>query len=145
MTPADRTAVVIAGEGSVMESPEIGWICAHGCGTRGARKMGEDLKCMLDCGHAPASVDDLFLIWCTDSHDLALWWRPGRCGYTVRIDQAGLYSGAEARAIAARRGIDLPIPLAKASSLARGVVIADEALADASVRAAFDKMREART
>lgn len=42
--------------------------------------------------------------------DLALWWRPNRCGYTVNVDTAGRYSKEEAESIARIRGEDWAIP-----------------------------------
>lgn len=37
-----------------------------------------------------------FLIW---SNEHRAWWRPGRCGYTTDIDQAGRYDRREAKRI----------------------------------------------
>lgn len=43
-----------------------------------------------------------YLILCTERSGYAgeaLWWAPDRCGYTVRFDDAGRYTEAEAREI----------------------------------------------
>lgn len=40
---------------------------------------------------------ELYYIYCAErSHQTAYWWRPGRCGYTANLDEAGLYSKADA-------------------------------------------------
>ncbi|NOU05324.1 MAG: hypothetical protein HOO99_03995 [Hyphomicrobiaceae bacterium] len=38
----------------------------------------------------------MFLIW---SNEHRAWWKPGRCGYTADIAQAGLYTAEAANAI----------------------------------------------
>lgn len=39
--------------------------------------------------------------------DYPLWWRAERCGYTCRLDDAGVYSEEESRAIQRIRGTDV--------------------------------------
>ena len=40
-----------------------------------------------------SSTRSEFLIW---SIEHTAWWRPGRCGYTCKLEEAGRYSRAEA-------------------------------------------------
>jgi hypothetical protein len=49
-----------------------------------------------------------YVIEATDGHDgvSALWWKPDRCGYTTNLNDAGLYSEADARVIEHIRGTD---------------------------------------
>lgn len=42
--------------------------------------------------------------------DSVVWWAPDRCGYTFRLDQAGVYEEDEARRIERLRGEELAIP-----------------------------------
>ena len=48
----------------------------------------------------------------------ALWWRPERCGYTVRLDEAGVYSEDDALSIAKIRGTDVPCEKSMVDALA---------------------------
>jgi hypothetical protein len=50
--------------------------------------------------------DVLFYVQHTQNFagDYMLWWRPNGCGYTFNLDEAGLYTEAEARRIEAMRG-----------------------------------------
>lgn len=46
------------------------------------------------------TTDEKYYISCTEENgDLLLLWKPQRSGYTVYIDQAGLYSREESEAI----------------------------------------------
>jgi len=40
----------------------------------------------------------MYLVYCSERQydGVACWWRPGRCGYTRNIDEAGRYSKAAA-------------------------------------------------
>lgn len=42
--------------------------------------------------------EPLFLIWSIEHN---AWWRPERCGYTMRVAEAGRYPRTTARAIVA--------------------------------------------
>lgn len=64
---------------------------------------------------APPSPDgserDLYYIEDTREEgagSFRLWWGPERCGYTTRLDRAGVYTKAEAASIAKIRGTDVP-------------------------------------
>lgn len=54
----------------------------------------------------------LYYILCRESPqgDDALWWRPKGSGYTVRVDDAGLYTEEEAARIERIRGTDIAVP-----------------------------------
>ncbi len=45
---------------------------------------------------------DVWLIW---SNEQRQWWRPGRAGYTLEVDQAGRYSRQEAGEVVSRLGV----------------------------------------
>jgi hypothetical protein len=52
---------------------------------------------------------DKDLRWMIWSNEHRAWWRPASCGYTRKIEEAGLYSYAEAKAICyppSFRGVD---------------------------------------
>lgn len=69
---------------------------------------------------APEASDDPadHLIMTREREDLALWWAPKRNGYTVRLDEAGRYTEAEAKRQEASRDVDVAVPLALAEDLA---------------------------
>lgn len=69
-----------------------------------------------------------FFILCRahGAHDYALWWRPNSNGYTRSLDQAGLYSRAEAEAIARNRGEDFMVPEDEARRAAHKAVWSDD-------------------
>lgn len=46
------------------------------------------------------------------THGIALWWRPGGCGYTTDINEAGRFDKEEAERIAKdSHGDDVPVPV----------------------------------
>jgi hypothetical protein len=53
----------------------------------------------------------LILFRARNSNGDAIWWRPGRAGYTSNIEQAGRYSQEDAESIAQIRGDDFPVPV----------------------------------
>lgn len=62
------------------------------------------------CGALPGytcSCREGYYIRCVQGGDLALWWRPNRHGYTVNLDEAGVYSEEEARRLDRGREIDV--------------------------------------
>ena len=60
-----------------------------------------------------------FYLWSRkhSKEDVCLWWRPESCGYTTHLDQAGVYTEAQAKSIEAESGRDV---LAVPASVARG-------------------------
>lgn len=52
----------------------------------------------------------------------SLWWRAERKGYTVNLDEAGLYQEEEARSIEQLRGTDRAVPEAEAREMTFPVV-----------------------
>lgn len=50
--------------------------------------------------------------------DSVVWWSPDRCGYTFRLDKAGVYEEEEARAIEGIRGEDYAVPVEIAQAAA---------------------------
>lgn len=93
-----------------------------------------------------AAVRDAWVIW---SHEHAAYWRAERRGYTVALVAAGVYSEAEAKAIAAEVSRD-PSKLNEARSLAselarcgQGTVatLLRPAPLPAEVRAAVERVR----
>lgn len=67
-----------------------------------------------------SSTRPRFLIW---SIEHTAWWRPGRCGYTIHLAEAGRYSRAEAADIVKDANIAsfnecaIPLELVSAASV----------------------------
>lgn len=55
----------------------------------------------------------------TSADGLALWWRPDRAGYTVKIEEAGVYDG---ETFHSPRDTDVLVPVETARSLSVQVV-----------------------
>lgn len=71
--------------------------------------------------NAPRTFLILSVKWSRSS--VLTWWGPGRCGYVWRIDEAGLYTEAEAREIEASTHTDaIAVPLAEAEAKSARVV-----------------------
>jgi hypothetical protein len=67
--------------------------------------------------------NDLFLIWCHEHErgGSVLWWRAQGKGYTSDIDEAGIYSRAEAEGQSRSRKSDeaVPVPAARRAIVRR--------------------------
>lgn len=63
-----------------------------------------------------------YILCITERGDLALWWKPARCGYTTDLASAGLYMREDAERIFRIRGKDIPVPESEAEALSRRVV-----------------------
>ena len=70
----------------------------------------------------PKADPGAWLILDSRSREYALWWGPNRSGYTVRLDEAGRYTEAEARSQEQSRSTDKAVPLAMAERHALSVV-----------------------
>jgi hypothetical protein len=71
--------------------------CTRGC-------VAKHVAVLLDAPVRPQTDEPMFYIQNKgNGGDLVLWWRPERRGYTVCIDQAGLYSQKEAEEIVRNR------------------------------------------
>jgi len=66
--------------------------------------------------------ESYYIMETTVRGELVLWWRPDRKGYTTALDKAGIYSRAEAQAIARIRGTDIPYPVAEVEAVVHRVV-----------------------
>ena len=81
-----------------------------------------------------SSTRPKFLIWSIE-HDG--WWRPGRCGYTIHLAEAGRYSREEAAAIVEDANIasfnECAIPLECVSAASAPAAASPPADADAAV------------
>lgn len=60
--------------------------------------------------------------------DIAIWWRPGGCGYTTSLSEAGVYTRGEAEGMTSR---DVFVPRADAESEVRRVVLIEGPVAEA--------------
>lgn len=67
------------------------------------------------------------------THGIALWWRPGGCGYTTDINEAGRFDKEEAVRIAKdSHGDDVPVPESAIGSIITTRTVVD--ICDASNR-----------
>lgn len=77
-------------------------------------------------------MSDIYLVW-SDEH--RAWWRPNKCGYTVKLEAAGHYTRGEALMICAHardgfkdgeRPSEIPVRLEDATACvtAREIVLA---------------------
>jgi hypothetical protein len=83
------------------ESDPMNWHGLKPC-TRGC--VAKHVAVLLDAPVRPQTDEPMFYIQNKgNGGDLVLWWRPERRGYTVCIDQAGLYSQKEAEEIVRNR------------------------------------------
>jgi hypothetical protein len=101
-------------------------LCRDGLGSAGKLTLAAGIVHLLahiaaleSAPEPEAKPADSYYVFRTEgSYDQAMWWRPGRCGYTFNLKDAGIYSGEDAAGIEANsRGEDFGVPVSAIGAL----------------------------